>query len=269
VSTHVLQTAEEKTLRAFSIYPYLTVEQLTTCLYSSGSARYVSAKLKALTERKLLHRLTRETINYPYVYCLGIQRIRYLQKIGCDIPVFHPSEHTQHAPMFLRHTLAVNDFLIAASKLPSISPDIAVAEIKHDWTLKRRQKDLVPDGWIDFRIGERIQVCVWLEMDMGTMDQKPFRRKIASLVAFSKQGYTEVFGTPSLTIAIVALEGEQRRTNILAWIQRELTELQREDVADLFRVLSVSHEDMTPEQLFLPNICYRPFDKTMLPLVER
>src|SRR5207245_11764146 len=190
--------AEVELLRAFAAYHNLTVEQLTTWMYSSGSARYVSARLQALTERKLLHRLTREASNYPYVYCLGIQGIRYLQKIGCDIPLFHPSEHIQHAPMFLRHTLAVNDFLIAASKLPGVSPDIAVSAIKHDGTLKRTQKDLVPDGWIDFRIGERIQVCVWLEMDMGTMDQKPFRKKISSLVVFSRQSYSQVFGTQSL-----------------------------------------------------------------------
>src|SRR5207248_622312 len=180
------KTSDEKILRAFTTYPYLTVEQVTRLCYAKGSARYVSAKLKTLTENKFLHRLARETINSPYAYYLGIQGIRYLRNAGCDMPLFHPSEHTQHAPMFLRHTLAVNDFLIAASKLPDVSPDIAVAEILHDWTLKRTQKDLVPDGWIDFRIGERIQVCVWLEMDMGTMDQKPFRKKIASLVAFSR-----------------------------------------------------------------------------------
>ena len=43
MSAYVVQTAEEKILRAFTAYPYLTVEQLTRCLYSSGSARYVSA----------------------------------------------------------------------------------------------------------------------------------------------------------------------------------------------------------------------------------
>jgi hypothetical protein len=268
LATYTLQTADEKILRLFSIFPYLTDEQVTKLLYSSGSARYVSAKLKALTEQKYLHRLARETINVPYVYCLGIRGTRFLQQLGSDIPVFHPSEHTQHAPLFLRHALAVNDFLIAASKLPDASSDIAVAEIKHDWTLKRTQKDVVPDGWIDFRIGESIQICLWLEMDMGTMDQKPFRRKIASLVTFSREGYHKVFGTPSLTIAIVTLAGEQRRTNILIWIQRELTALQREDMSDLFRVLSVSPEEMTPEHLFLSAICSRPFDTTVLPLIE-
>ena len=104
---------------------------------------------------------------------------------------------------------------------------------------------------------------------MGTMDQKPFRRKIASLVAFSRQSYSQVFGTQSLTIAIVTLAGEQRRTNILSWIQKELTDMHREETADMFRVLSVAHEGMTPEHLFLSAMCSRPFDKTLLPLIEQ
>ena len=114
----VLTTAEEKILTLFTTYPYLTGEQVTKRLYSSGSARYVSAKLKALTQEKFLYRLQRETINFPYVYCLGIRGVRYLQSLGFDIPVFHPSEHTHHRPQFLTHTLCVNDFLIAASLLP-------------------------------------------------------------------------------------------------------------------------------------------------------
>ena len=65
MATSVLTTAEEKILDQFTTYPYLTGEQVTRLLYSSGSARYVSAKLKTLTEEKLLHRLERETINFP------------------------------------------------------------------------------------------------------------------------------------------------------------------------------------------------------------
>jgi len=269
VVTYVPQTADEKILRLFATYPYLTGEQITRLLYSNGSARYVSAKLKALTEEKFLHRLARETINYPYVYCLGIRGTRFLQQQGSDIPPLHPSEHTRHAPLFLRHTLAVNDFLIAASKLPSTSSDITVAEIKHDLTLKRTQKSVVPDGWIDFRIGERIQVCVWLEMDMGTMDQNPFRRKIASIVAFSREDYRRMFGTPSLTIAIATPAGEQRRTNILNWIQKELTDMRMEQASDMFRVLCIPEQEVCPEQLFMAPMCSRPFDTTLLPLIER
>ena len=83
-------TADEKILTSFTTYPYLTGEQVTRLLYRSGSARYVSAKLKTLTQEKFLHRLDRETINFPYIYCLGIRGIRYLKSLGFDIPPFHP-----------------------------------------------------------------------------------------------------------------------------------------------------------------------------------
>ena len=265
----VLSTAEEKILSTFTTYPFLTSEQVTRMLYSDGSARYVSAKLKSLTETKFLHRLERETINFPYVYCLGIRGIRYLHSLGYDIPAFHPSKHTRHRPQFLTHTLAVNDFLIAASLLPSSTPSIAVVDIRHDLTLKRTAQPVIPDGWIDFRIREHTQVCIWLEMDMGTMDQKPFRRKIASIVAFSKEGYRQVFGTPSLTVAIATPEGERRQRSVLMWIEQDLTDMHATDMADMFRVLNIPDQETQPEHLFLSPICLRPFDSTLLPLIER
>jgi hypothetical protein len=269
LSAYVLHTAEEKILRTFTIYPYLTVLQVTRCLYSNGSTRYVSARLKALYERKLLHRLTRETINHPYVYCLGIRGIRYVQALGCDIPAFHPSEHTTHKPMFLRHTLAVNDFLIAAATLPGSNPDITVHDIKHDLALKRTQTSVVPDGWIDFRINEKTQLCIWLEMDMGTMDQKPFRKKISSLIDFSRQSYEQVFGTPSLTIVFATPAGEQRLNNILNWTQKELTDRQSETDADLFRFLCIPEQDLCPEHVFLSPVCVRPFDTCRVAIIQR
>ncbi len=197
-----ITTADEKIIRTFTTYPYLTAEQVTRLLYRKGSAHYVSAKLKSLTKQKLLHRLERETINFPYVYCLGSRGIRYVQTLGCDIP------------MFLRHTLFVNDFLIAAATLPVIVPDISVHEIKHDLTLKHTRTPVIPDGWIYFRLNEKTQLCIWLEMDMGTMDQKPFRKKISELIDFSRQSYEQVFGTPSLTIvfATTAGQGQVRAT---------------------------------------------------------
>jgi hypothetical protein len=100
------------------------------------------------------------TGNHQFPLCLlpWYSWNRYLQALGYDIPSFHPSEHTHHKPQFLNHTLAVNDFLIAASLLPSSAPDIAVVDIRHDLTLKRTSQPVIPDGWIDFRINQHTQV---------------------------------------------------------------------------------------------------------------
>jgi hypothetical protein len=263
-----LTTVDETVLFQFTTYPYLTAEQVTRLLYSRGSAKYVSAKLKTLTEQKYLHRLERETINYPYVYCLGSRGIRSLQSVGCDIPLFHPSEHTAHKPMFLRHTLAVNEFLIAAALLPHTKPDITVNDIKHDLTLKHTQTTVVPDGWMDFRINQKTQLCIWLEMDMGTMDQKPFRKKISALIEYSRQSYEHVFGTPSLTIVFATPAGERRLNNILNWTQKELTESQSEHNADLFRFLSIPEQDLCPEHVFLAPRSVCLFDTCRVALID-
>jgi Replication-relaxation len=269
VAPYIPTTADATILQQFTTYPYLTAEQITRLLYSKGSAHYVSAKLKLLTQQKFLHRLERETVNCPYVYCLGIRGIRYVQALGCDIPLFHPSEHTTHKPMFLRHTLAVNDFLIAAATLPDTNPGITINDIRHDLTLKRTPTSVIPDGWIDFRLHQKTQVCIWLEMDMGTMDQKPFRKKISSLIDFSRQSYEQVFGTPSLTIVFATIAGERRLNNILNWTQKELTDKRSEKDADLLRFLCIPEQDMCPEQVFLSPICVRPFDTCRVALIQR
>jgi Replication-relaxation len=265
----LLTTADETILKQFTIFPYLTGEQLTRLCYSRGSARYVSAKLKTLTYEKFLHRLERETINFPYVYCLGIRGRRYLKAVGYDIPTFYPSEHTNYKPQFMNHTLAVNDFLIAASLLPSSTPDIAVREIRHDLTLKRTSQPVIPDGWIDFRINEHTQVCIWLEMDMGTMDQKPFRKKVAALIEYAQSEYAQVFGTPSLTIAFTTPKGHHRMQTIHTWIQQELTIRHAAQSADVFRILCIPEKHLCPEQIFLSPICVRPFDTDVFPLIEQ
>ncbi len=229
----------------------------------------MSAKLKTLTEAKFLQRLDRETINVPYIYCLGIRGVRYLTSLGVDIPLFHPSEHTRHKPQFMNHTLAVNDFLIAASLLPCYSSEVEVHEIRHDLTLKRTSQPVIPDGWIDFRIREHTQVCIWLEMDMGTMDQKPFRKKVAALIEYAQSAYAKVFGTPSLTIAFATPKGYHRMQSMHTWIQQELTTQLAAQSADVFRLLYISEKQVCPEQMFLSPICMRPFNTDLFPLIEQ
>jgi len=52
VAPYSLTTADTTILQQFTTYPYLIAEQITHLLYSRGSIKYVSAKLKNLTEQK-------------------------------------------------------------------------------------------------------------------------------------------------------------------------------------------------------------------------
>ena len=50
---------------------------------------------------------------------------------------------------------------------------------------------------------------------------------------------------------------------------KELSAMLETDMADLFRVLCIPNQETQPEHLFLSPICLRPFDSTLLPLIER
>jgi len=256
-NTYRLSQADEAILHSFILYPYLTIDQITRLHYARGSATYVSTKLKTLLEHKYLFRPNRLSATMPYIYCLGIRGVRFLRIQGVDVS-FHPSEHETMSYPFLQHTLAVNEFLLAASLLPRANPSLTLFAIKHDFTLKRTMRGVVPDGWMDFRMG-RHQQCIWLELDRGTMEQKRFRRKISNLLAFAMHGYEEAFGTPSLTIAFATTAGETRLKNIVKWTQQELTAQQKTEEADLFRFTTVPTQELDPTWLFCKPIWNCPF----------
>jgi hypothetical protein len=256
-NTYRLSQTDEAILHSFTLYPYLTIDQITRLHYARGSATYVSTKLKTLAYQKYLFRPHRLSATIPYVYCLGIRGVRFLRIQGVDVS-FHPSEHENLSYPFLQHTLAVNEFLLAATQLPRVNLSFTLFEMKHDATLKRMMKGVIPDGWMDFRMGRR-QQCIWLELDRGTMEQKRLRKKISNLLAFAMHGYEEVFGTPSLTIAFATTAGEPRLSNILKWTQQELTAQHKTEEADLFRFTTVPTQALDPTWLFCKPIWNCPF----------
>src|SRR5688572_494704 len=110
--------AEHAILQALGTYHYLSADQVCRLLYSRGSLTYVYAKLKLLTDagytlQSFLPRMTKSG-SAPSVYTYGRKGYRYLQELGFALPSrFHATEAQQHAYIFLSHTLAVNDVLIA------------------------------------------------------------------------------------------------------------------------------------------------------------
>jgi len=59
------KSASEKILSALLEFDYLTAQQLTTLLYSSGSLTYVRAKLRALVAAKLVIALSGKSAGLP------------------------------------------------------------------------------------------------------------------------------------------------------------------------------------------------------------
>ncbi|MGE4053436.1 MAG: replication-relaxation family protein [Vicinamibacterales bacterium] len=277
-----LTAADEALLRSLLRYHFLTSQQLCRLHYSSGSLTYVQSRMKALTDKGFCQRLWLPRPgprgSSPSVFTLGRTGLRHLERLGVDVRVrFRPSEHREHSYLFLAHTLAVNDFLIAAELVARNHQGLAVASMLHERDLKRapvlveapdgKRMSVVPDGWLDLRIDGTFQICLALELDMGTEEQRAWRRKVRGLVAYANGPYQEAFGTRSLTIAVATTAGEKRLLDLVRWTERELAALREEHQGDLFVVTSFYPATTSPGSLFFSPRWVSPFAEHPVTLI--
>lgn len=282
----IVSLAEQRVLQILARYHYLTAQQLLRLAYASGSLSYVQAKLKHLSDAGYLERLflprPSRTGSAPLVYCPTRRTLALLERLGIEVPQrSRPSEARAHAYLFLLHTLAVNDVLIAAELLCREQPWLELAAMQHERTLKRRpvrvaledgsSVGVIPDGWLDIRIREsssEYQSCFALEVDRGTAEQRAWRRKVRALLAWSRGPYVEAFGTTSLTVAVVATPGERRCRELIRWTEAELNALGAHAEADLFRFSGQSAATLQPVEFFLAPQWYRAFDPRSQRLID-
>ena len=309
IHSFVLKPHHERILEALFKYHFLTVEQVTRLFYSHGSLTTVRSLLSELARAKyaLYLYLPRPTPtgSLPKIYTLARRGINYLKAQGFDVPMrFHPSEHEEKSFLFLRHTLAVNDVLIAATTLEKRYPAITLYDFVHERVLKRQKpitvscvvltlegkrifdKDekpisetirVIPDALLDFRIDQpdmskTYRFCVLLELDRATIEEKPFRKKVRGLLTFIKSGNSlKRFGTKLPTIAFVnAVGGEKRREQMKQWTEKELKKSKEPHFwTELFMFTDVPPEgDIDTETLFLSPVWYTPFGNKPLVLLS-
>lgn len=278
--------AKRALLLALHRYFYLTARQATRLLYAATSLTRVQTLLKELADDGSCQRLFLPRPSphgrVPAVYTLARRGRVCLATLGIGVPArLRPSEERGYAYLFLDHTLAVNDWLIALELLSRRVPAIAIRTMLHERTLRRmpipvidrdgRSASVIPDGWLDLRVAllEGIdRYCVALEVDMGTTEQRAFRRKIARWVAAADGSYREAFGTDLLTVAIVATPGEGRAEGVRRWIAAELACLRRPEAADLFLVTGADAAAVDPVTLCCGPVWRRCDREDLLPLIE-
>lgn len=276
---------QEAILRVLLTYFYLTSHQVCRLLYSAGSLTYAQTRLKRLVDTGFCQRIflprPAQYGSAPSVYTLARRGLNYLRALGLEVPArYHPSEERGHSYLFLSHTLALNDTLIALALLGRRSPQIAVETMLHERALRRQplyvedgaghRLAVVLDAWLDLRLNGSRRMCLGLEVDLGTEEQGRWRRKVRGLVACSHGPYQERFGTSSLTLAVLATPGEKRRSDLLRWTELELADLpEKEDAADLFRFACLPEATpAAPEDLFCSPCWYRPFSSYATPLID-
>jgi hypothetical protein len=278
-----LKPCEEPVLQALQRYYCLTSRQLCRLLYSRGSLTYIQSRLKSLVGAGYVERVWMPkrgpSGSSPAVYVLARRGLNHLKRLGAQIDRRHrPAERGRLSYLFLAHTIELNDFLIAAEELERSLRPYKVAAVLHEHTLKRhpvhvintsgKAAAVIPDAWLDLRVAGTFQVCLVVELDRGTEQQRRWRQKISNLLAFADGPYQEAFGTSSLTITVPTTAGERRLAELLRWTEAELAACQEESLGDLFIFASLFPGAEGPREVFLTPRWYQPFRREPVALLD-
>lgn len=252
------------------------------CGYSPKSLKKVQYITKQLVDNGYLLAFPRPvtTGKAPLVYALARKGMNYLKDAGFNVrEYFRPSQEQEKSYLFLAHTLAVNDVLIAASRLYKHTASYTLAQFTHERVLKQnpykvavthdngtKTLTLIPDAYLLFvehkESGKKEQIPVLLELDRNTVEQKPFRRNLRARIEFIKEeGYKSYLETHTVRFAYIAAEGgEKHRDQMRKWARKEMAAtLEKGWLSSLFLFTSLPRP-INPVGLFVKPCWYTPFD---------
>jgi len=279
-------------LQAVCKYHLLTNIQIrVACGYKPNSLHLVQQLTKQLVDNEYLLSFPRPTISgtSQLIYALARRGRNYLKSAGVDVrDYFRPSQEQEKSYLFLAHTLAVNDVLIAASRLHKHTSSYSLSQFIHDRVLKQtpykvmttggnktEAVTVVPDAYMLFvkqkESGKEKQIPVLLELDRSTVEQKPFRRNLRARIQFIKtEGYKSYLETTTVMFAYAAAEGGEKRLDAMRnWARKEMADTQEKGwLSDLF-LFTCLIQPIDPVSLFLEPRWYTPFDDTPLSLLAK
>jgi len=236
-------TSDREILEKVNAYPYITSRQLAKLLYTPS---YIRERCKALVDHEFLHGIRAPRPfgmgSSPLHFVLARAGRQYLRQRQVTLTDYiRPSELLQNPD----HTRAVNEVYVLAALLQKRLPEMSLVRFIHERECKRRKLkvvvsdhtesgttertvSLIPDGiWQIATPHKRNPYTIALEVDCGTLtDQWKWRRKIAGYLAllagaWQTDSYPD-FLIDNLTIAIVAMPGEKRASELRQWTYAEL-----------------------------------------------
>jgi hypothetical protein len=282
------QTPRDKLLSALGEYTYLTARQLTDLLYKKGSLTYVKDNLKSLTDAGDVLAFGGRGTTLPVVYTLSGNGRRNVARLGkLRATRFRLGETQAKADngYFLRHTLAVNDVLIAARLLSQAVPEIVLNRVYHEQELRRkiavalpgaggktRQIFLEPDASLDVQIRSRRDDTVWrdfvhIEVYRHHPMEHRFKQKVHGYVVSAASGQQEtLFHTKALTIALFC-ESPALMRLLKGWTEQVLTQLGQEEEGERYFFSSIAVSAASPTDVFLSPVWETAFSTTKTPLL--
>jgi hypothetical protein len=122
----------EKILVLLAAFDYLTASQITRLAYAPNSLRFVRGKLNALVAAGFVICLPGRVVTQPRVYTLTGTGYTYASALGvATAKRVRPTEERDKAKnlLFMQHTLAVSDVLIAEQLLSQTHPQISLTRL--------------------------------------------------------------------------------------------------------------------------------------------
>jgi hypothetical protein len=266
---------------------YLTVAQvLKIGGYKATSRAFVHRTLQAVVRQGLAMPLPRQHVTQPIVYTPTSKGYTYAAALG--VPVarrVRPVDERDKAKnlLFLEHTLAVTDVLIAAKRLSHTHPNITLSRLYTERSLKRKIAVVLPDNQriyiepdasCEFLITETWHTPpqTWqdffhLEVYRHLPMEGRFKQKIRGYVTALDTGiHNALFQTQALSIAVFCETGQQA-TLLKRWAEETLTALDRPEEGEMFFFRTIATATASPEEMYLAPVWEQAFGTAKTPLL--
>src|ERR671914_208811 len=275
----------EKILIVLAVFGYLTAEQITRLLFAPSSISYVRKLLKSLVTGGFVFVIGGKTVHPHALYTLSGVGRTYAEALGTSPRkrVRKGEEQERgHNPYFLKHTIAVIDFLISARLLANTHATIELTRIITERELKRKiyvaipdKICIEPDASCEFLITED-----WHEKPQTWKDivhievyrhlppvEWRFKQKIQGYVTYALSGqHKALFNTSALAIAVIAVS-TQMATTLKQWTEETLLEMGRPAEGGWFFFCNLDPAKARPEELFLSPVWKQAFGTAKTPLL--
>lgn len=223
-------------LEDVAFFRFLTCKQFAR-LRHPKSLSHAQEKMRMLKRAGYLrrepldHPRTNRTARTEDVYALDVKGAHVLHKLGVQA---HLEPQKEHSYLFLRHTLGVNDVLIAAKRL-AIEKLLTMERMRHEKDLKEdpllveqagKEVAVTPDGSLRLSYAGQHYIVI-LEYDRGTEQESAvWQDKVWRMLLLTKQLLRQEFPHAVIVMAtaVVPRDGSaaQRVATLLRWTHDEV-----------------------------------------------
>ena len=207
-------------------YRLLSQRQLERLLRRSKPT--VQRLLRRLYDHRYVERVFLPLATFgssPALYVLDKQGIDLLRRMGVEDFTGVPDKTV--SPMYIEHTLAINEFRIAVAQACEahgwqLTRWLTENELKADYDrvrirARKTRTALIPDSFFTLVVPEKGTTHFFLELDRGSEELKRFRDKVEAYVAYYKSGmYAQRYGAQGFRVlTVVDGVGEGRLKNLV------------------------------------------------------